>query len=169
MGKQSGEKSENSQTEVIASLLETLREQHQITEHDLHRYLVQNKKKKAIRVPVSVFRSQLSPLQAFVKFLVEEERYSYAQIANLLGRDQRTIWNTYHTACIKKKERLEIEQSKYFVDLRIFSDRHLSFLEHLCMYLRERYSLRYRDIAALLGKDDRTIWTVCRRATLKNG
>ena len=49
----------------------------------------------------------------------------------------------------------------------IFKDRALSVLEVLTEFLKEQEGLTYHEIAVLLGRDDRTIWTCFSRAKKK--
>lgn len=49
----------------------------------------------------------------------------------------------------------------------IFTDRRLSVLEILVEYLKDEKNLNYSEIARLLNRDDRTIWTVYQRAKKK--
>jgi hypothetical protein len=51
----------------------------------------------------------------------------------------------------------------------IFRDRELSVLEAITEYLKDRRNLRYSEIAQLLNRDDRTIWTAYRRSKEKRG
>ncbi len=50
----------------------------------------------------------------------------------------------------------------------IFLDRSLSVLEVIVKYLKEKKSLTYHEIAVLLNRDDRTIWTVYQRVKKKH-
>ena len=50
----------------------------------------------------------------------------------------------------------------------IFIDRSISVLEAIVKYLKEKKGLTYHEIAVLLNRDDRTIWTVYQRARKKN-
>ena len=53
-------------------------------------------------IPVSIFKKpRLSPFEAIVKYLKEEEKLTYRQIGKLLNRDERNIWTVYNRA--KKK------------------------------------------------------------------
>jgi hypothetical protein len=61
----------------------------------------------------------------------------------------------------------EIESSKIFVPLNIFEDRRLSSLEALVEYLKEKRHLTLHQIAVMLNRDDRTIWTTYNRAKQK--
>ena len=57
------------------------------------------------------------------------------------------------------------------IPVSIFNNYSLSALESVTKYLREELSLRYCEIASLLNRDDRTIWTVYSRIKnkIKNG
>jgi hypothetical protein len=157
---------EKSKNDVIGGILKNLKETQNISAADVINYIRQNKDKTE-KIPVSIFRLGLSPLQASVKFLAENKGYTFSEVARQLNRDQRTIWNTYHAANLLKSDSLRHEETKYFVEISVFRNRELSFLENLCVYLRKNYSLTYHKIAMLIGKDDRTIWTVCKRADNK--
>ena len=50
----------------------------------------------------------------------------------------------------------------------ILTDRSVSVLEAIVKYLKEKKNLTYHEIAVLLNRDDRTIWTVYQRARKKN-
>ena len=49
----------------------------------------------------------------------------------------------------------------------IFKDRSVAVLESLVEYLKDVKKLSYHEIALMLNRNDRTIWTVYRRAKLK--
>jgi hypothetical protein len=156
-----------SKNEVIKGILNSLKDNQGISAVDVINYIRQNREKTE-KIPVSIFRHGLSPLQATVKFLVENKGYTFSEAAKQLNRDQRTIWNTYHCANLENPKSILPEETNFLVDISIFGNRKLSFLENLCVYLREKYSLNYHKIARLIGKDDRTVWTVCKRAENKN-
>jgi len=64
-----------------------------------------------------------------------------------------------------------IEKLKYTlnVPVKIFNDRRLGVLESLVLYLQQIYKFRNCEIAKLLNRDDRTIYTVLKRANEKIG
>ena len=167
MSKNIREKQEEIKSELIRKALDELNHDHDIGSADVFKYL--REKKSSEKIPVYIFRQGISPLQAAVKFLVENLFFRFNEIANLLNRDERTIWSTYNSVRIRYPGTIKEEYCEHYVDLDVFRDRNFSFLENLCMHLRERYSLRYCKIAEILGKDERTIWTACRRAELKRG
>ena len=119
-----------------------------------------------IYLPVSLFQTQLSPLQAIVKFLKENLEKTNKQIALLLNRDPKTIWITYRA--VEKKKSFQLKESEIQIPLSIFKDRKLSVLEALVSFLKEQ-DLKYSEIASLLNRDQRTVWTVHTRAKKKLG
>jgi hypothetical protein len=53
------------------------------------------------------------------------------------------------------------------VPAALFRDRSLAVMEVLVEYLHDDQKLAYHEIAKLLNRDDRTIWTVYHRAKQK--
>ncbi|MCK5025353.1 MAG: hypothetical protein KAS15_02095, partial [Nanoarchaeota archaeon] len=49
----------------------------------------------------------------------------------------------------------------------ILANRKLSPLENIVSFFKNK-GMRYSEIAAILNRDDRTIWTVSKRAELKS-
>ncbi|NQV08840.1 hypothetical protein HQ529_03245 [Candidatus Woesearchaeota archaeon] len=137
-----------------------LKETYNLSDQDVFKII----KKKEIIIPVSIFNNKLAPLEALVLYL--KDSYRLSEIAAMLNRDQGTIWLTYQNA-LKKRVRVSFD-SDVFVPVRIFSERRLSVLESLTEYLRED-GLSLKEIAGLVGKDNRTIWTVYSRAKKKRG
>jgi len=119
-----------------------------------------------LHLPISIFRSNLAPLQAVVKYLKEIKGLQNRRIAFLLGRDVRTIWSTY--AAVKHKKPLILANTDLTVPLSVFKNSRLSILESLVSFLRES-NLTYADIARMIGRDQRTVWTVNARFKNKIG
>jgi hypothetical protein len=122
-------------------------------------------KDSIIQVPVSIFNNDLAPLEAVALFLKENLGYTLHKIASLLNRDDRTIWLTYDNAS-KKNVKLNLK-SEVYIPLSIFSDRKLSILENLASYLIEIRKFSVKQISALTGKHQKTVWTVYSRAQKK--
>jgi len=130
--------------------------------------LLDKKKKHTITIPLSIFQNdELSSLEMISKYLKEELNLRFCEIAFLLNRDDRTIWDAYNSSQEKMKERLTVEPSRYSVPLTVFHNRTLAVLEAITQYLKDECDLRYCQIARLLNRDDRTIWTVYQRAKKK--
>jgi predicted DNA-binding protein (UPF0251 family) len=146
-----------------------LKEQHNIvTDEPLSaEMLLAHMQGKHVFIPVSIFsNTNLSCLESAVKFLRENEGMSNAQAAKLLGRQATAAWITYRNA--KKKHAKQFIPAK--PDLMIPTEAlssGLSALESISFYLNQKYSMGYSRIAQLLGRDPRTIWTVCNRARKK--
>jgi len=49
----------------------------------------------------------------------------------------------------------------------IFQDRSLSVLEAMVEFFKEKKEMKYSEIARLLNRDDRTVWTAYQRAKEK--
>jgi hypothetical protein len=55
-------------------------------------------------IPVSALTNRnLGMLESAVKYLKEEKKKTFSEIAKLLNRDQRTIWSSYNNVKIKSK------------------------------------------------------------------
>ena len=64
--------------------------------------VVEQPSERYVNIPSFVFRDRnLAALEAIVVYLKDSQGMTYAQIARLLNRDDRTIWTTYTRA--KKK------------------------------------------------------------------
>lgn len=119
-------------------------------------------------LPISIFdNNELSCLETIVKYLKEEFNLKFHEIALMLNRNDRTIWTTYNNAVIKRKEKLTVKESEFFIPVYILTDRKFSVLESIVSYLKDKFNLRYAQISALLNRDERNIWTIYNRAMKK--
>jgi len=91
----------------------------------------------------------------------------FSEIAQLLNRDDRTIWLTYSNAIKKIKEPFEQKEKEIFIDVFAFSQRKFSVLEIVCNHLIS-LGFSISKIAILLNKHRNTIWSVCSRFKKKN-
>ncbi|HLD06255.1 MAG TPA: hypothetical protein VJC16_01840 [Candidatus Nanoarchaeia archaeon] len=62
---------------------------------------------------------------------------------------------------------LELKQGRVKIPSHIFTDRTLSVLEAISEYLKDELHFTYHEIAAMMNRDDRTIWTCYYRAKRK--
>ena len=60
------------------------------------------------------------------------------------------------------------EEESLKIPISIFSDNELGTLECIVKYLRENRDLSFREIASLLFRDNKLIWTVYNKAYLKH-
>lgn len=121
-------------------------------------------------VPSTIFLDrELAPLECITEYL-KEEGLSYHEIAVLLERDDRTIWTCYNRATKKRQQKPKMQQAAkeaVGIPLEIFKDRTFAPLERMATHLKDNNMLSFHEIAVLLNRDDRTIWTCYHRAQKK--
>jgi len=117
--------------------------------------------------PLSIFNKKLTVLESIVKFLHEEKSKSLKEIAEILGRNQRNLWHTYNSAKNKMSSQLPVNHD-LTVPISIFQGSTLSPSEAVVFYLKEQRQLSFSEIARILCKNDRTIWTMYTRAKKKH-
>ena len=122
-----------------------------------------------IHVPVDIFSNDASGLESLSHYLKGVLGLRFCEIADVLNRDDRTVWGANKGAEEKLNSANGSSDSRIRIPISIFRDRSLSVLEALSEYLKECQNMRYCRIAALLNKDQRTIWTVYSRAKKKRG
>ncbi len=117
-------------------------------------------------IPVSIFKSKLAPLQTVVKYLKEHKNVSNKKISKIIGRDLKTIWLTYNS--VENKKVVFDIKSQVMIPASIIKKEksNLSALEKIVFYLKEK-DLGLSEIAKLLDRDPRTIWTVYSRTQKK--
>ena len=119
-------------------------------------------------VPVEVFGTELSPSEAIIKFLKENKKLSYHEIAVELNRDERGIWGGYQRAKKKMSQAFSIEPTTT-IPISIFENRDLSILENVVMFLKDSLNWKLVQIARTLNKKSTTISTAYSRAKEKLG
>jgi protein involved in ribonucleotide reduction len=143
--------------------LASLKEKYKINLDELFDFV-----KEQLFFPVSVFNKEQTVLESVVKYLKEEKNLSLSKISGILGRDQRNIWHIYNKANKKSSKKFSSGEIKFWIPASIFSNTKLSALESVVSYIKDEFSLSYHEIALLLKRNDRTIWTVYQRANKKN-
>ncbi len=118
-------------------------------------------------IPIEVFIRTVAPLEAVCKYLRENKKLTLRAIATLLKRDVRTVGGTYLRAMKKEKKKFLIKESILTIPIDVIKNRKLSVLENTVKYLREHHMLTLHQIAVLLHRDDRTMWTVYARSQRK--
>lgn len=126
-----------------------------------------SKLKKEYFIPLSLFKTKLAPLETVTKFLIENN-LTIKDISIILNRSPKTIWQAYSSSKKKYSKKFTIKQEQFSVPISIFSNRKLSILESLVSHLKEVQNLKLSQIASLLDRDPRTIWTLYSRARKKN-
>lgn len=148
--------------EKIKELVKELKTEHGLHEDDIIKYI-----KGDVEIPLSIFKNnELSALETIVKHLREDFSFKINEIAGLLHRSNKTIWATYNKSRQKMNEKLIIKESG-LIPITIFGPRLLSISETLVEFLKEEHKMNYHEIAVALNRDDRTIWTMHKRAIMK--
>ena len=125
-----------------------------------------------ILVPSHIFKDRrLSVFEALVYYLKKERGVSFSEISRLLERDARNIWTVYDRAREKvllNKNLQELDKkNSVLIPIQIFKDRRLAVLESLVEYLKDVKQLSYHEIGMILGRNERTVWTVYTRIKSK--
>lgn len=154
--------------QILKLALDELKEKYELATSEILSLIEEKPISKEIIIPVSIFEVKgLSALEAICKYLKEELELNYSKIALLLNRDGRTIWATYNNSIKKSKEKLLVKESRFFIPVFALANRSLSVLECIVCYLKDSSKLRYSQIAVLLNRDERNIWTSYKRAMKK--
>jgi hypothetical protein len=122
--------------------------------------------KKEKGIPLSIFNKQLTVLESLVKYFVEDEGLPLRQVASILGRNEKNLWHTYNNAKKKFSGQLDLSSST-LVPQSLFAQSVASPTEALVLYLYDELELSYTQVAALLHRNQRTIWTTYKRAKVK--
>lgn len=115
-------------------------------------------------IPLSLFNSNMTPLQVVIKYAKEKVGLSNVKIASLIGRDPQTVWITYRA--VRNKRFSQEDLGGLLIPFSIFKDESLSALECLVSFLKEK-EFSYAQMGRLIGRDQRTVWTAWSRARKK--
>jgi len=82
---------------------------------------------------------------------------------------------TYNVSIGKRKVKAKNSSQKTILEnpsgiripLRVFRDRNVAVLESITEYLKDEKEMSFHEIAVLLNRDDRTIWTCYNRVKKK--
>lgn len=118
-------------------------------------------------IPCSIFNKKLSSFEAIIKYLVENHGLKISFIASMFKRTNKTIWQAYNSASKKLPSKFSNISSKYWIPANLFSDRVLSVLEHISVYLKSNYSISFKQISQIISRNLTTVRTVYYRAVKK--
>jgi len=130
--------------------------------------ILESSKTCELSIPISLFENSLSALELVVRYLHDEHNLSFAQIAQLINRSQKNIWLSYQRSLNKHREKLQISESDYSIPVSRFANLRLSMLENTVCYLHEVCNLNFSKIAAVLHRNQKTVWTVYSRVKKKS-
>ena len=117
-------------------------------------------------IPISIFNTKLSALESIVKYFREEKEYGYKRIGEILKRNAGPIGVTYRNAFRKFAPRLDISDTRV-IPFSIFTSK-LTVFESIVAYLKDERKLSFSEIAKILKRDYRTVWTVYSRTRRKH-
>jgi hypothetical protein len=158
---------EKDEQEIIAikERVNSICEKHGLEDAELL-YLIR-KSGPVNQFPVEILSQNLSPLEAVVSYLKNNKNQKFCSIAKLLNRDERTIWVTFENAKKKQKNLIVPKKSISQVPFALLRNRHLSILESVSIFLKEKKKFTLTQISYIIKKDTSTIWTAISRANKK--
>ena len=119
-----------------------------------------------IKIPISIFSTDLGPLEVIVKFLHDNKGLSFVSIARLVGRTKQGIFQAYKSSKNKSQGTLPVTRSKFDIPVSILANRY-SVLECIVKHLRDNFRLKFSQIGRLISRDPRTVWVVYNRTKKK--
>ncbi|MBX4196406.1 LamG domain-containing protein [Candidatus Pacearchaeota archaeon] len=143
--------------------IEELKRKYSLTDEDL-REILENR--SSDKVPVTLFITELGGLESLCKYLKENRNMSYHEIAMQLERNDRTIWTSYKKASSKYTESIREDKEALQIPLSVFKNKELTVFESIIIYLKKQ-ELTFSEIAQLLQRDQRNVWTIHSRAVRK--
>tara|TARA_Y100000310_G_scaffold291208_1_gene318997 strand:+ start:7539 stop:8072 length:534 start_codon:yes stop_codon:yes gene_type:complete len=129
--------------------------------------LINKLEKKEFLIPICIFNRKLSTFESICKYLKENLSFSNKNIASLIYKSEKSVWQAYNSSRKKLTKSLKIVPSEFHVPLSILKDSRLTILEAVVTYFKEEQDLNFHKIAVILNRDDRTIWTIYQRAKKK--
>ena len=166
-GKQADSEALRSENEALKDIFKYLG----VNEKRLQQLIQQKKTETAIVLPISIFRSRSSALEVIVMYLHDVKRMRFTDIAAALNRDHRTIWHAYRRSASKQTSLNVLDSditSDITIPVSIFADRTYAPLEAGVTHLKDSCALTFSEIAELLERSSKTVWTVYQRAKKKH-
>ncbi|MEM0230979.1 MAG: helix-turn-helix domain-containing protein [Candidatus Woesearchaeota archaeon] len=148
---------EEDMLQKISTSIEELSRRYGIQKEDLLRISEEGRN----FIDAGIFQKR-APLGAICTEL-KAKGYSTKEIAKKLGRSYKTIWTT-----IKKTERKKpAEKTGILIPLRAFENRNMGILESAVKFLKDEKNMRLSQIAKILKRNYRTVWTAYNKAKEK--
>lgn len=111
-------------------------------------------------LPISIFRSGISGLEAIVIYVKDVKKLDINNISKLLNRKKSTLYTTYHKAKAKLVGEIDSSDTSILIPYHVFADRKFAVLESLVSYLKDELKFSFVKIATLLNKKYSTVRTV---------
>ncbi len=130
---------------------------------------IENKYEGGIKdtIPLSIFNEKLTAFESIVKYLSEEKDLPNSEISVITCRSRQVVWTTLKRAKEKLPEKLELNDCDFTIPYSKFKSENLSISVIIAIYLKEKRDLRLNEIAEIMERDARTIWTLIDRAEKK--
>lgn len=107
---------------------------------------------------------RLSFAQSLILFLKEKKKLSFAEIARLLAREQKTVWTQYSQACSKLGTSFySYPETLISIPIEALRDRKLGMMEAAVLHLKKA-GLRNKEIASAIRRSERTVSSLLVRA-----
>ena len=148
---------------VILALGSYLKERYMLSNEQIAKIVAE---RAEILVPISIFKTGLCTLETLSIYLKDNLNLSFAKSAKLLKRSQKTLWSAYSRGK-KKGWLIEAKKSRISIPLSVFANRRYSSMEALVKHLKEEYDLAFTEIANMLARNPKTIWTTYQNAKKK--
>ncbi|MFH1511103.1 MAG: hypothetical protein ABIF10_05410, partial [Candidatus Woesearchaeota archaeon] len=142
----------------LQRLLAELQQQYKLSRED-----VLKAAERSVLIPVSLFSSGLSSLEIIVKYLLENQKLSISEVSRLVLRPRQAVYQAYKSSKLKSPSRFKPRPSKFDFPVFVIANSRYSVLESIVRFLKIHHNLSFAAIAALLCRDQRTIWTVHNR------
>lgn len=119
-------------------------------------------------IPAAIFNKKLSAFETVVKYLVENSELNYSEIGRELKKDRQVIWTTYKRSQKKHRKRFVKIFSKIKIPMSELCSEKASISELVVAYLKDILKMRNTEIAEIIKRDPRTVWTLYMRYKKKN-
>jgi len=130
---------------------------------------LESEKKEAdkSKIPLEIFSSNLGALEALVKYLRENLNFKYKYINEISNKSIGALGKTYASASLKQKEKFVIKDFKNSIDIEILFAEGFTVLANIILFLRDSKAMKFSEIAALLSRNVKSVWTVYHNAKEK--
>ncbi|MBU0894106.1 MAG: DUF2341 domain-containing protein [Nanoarchaeota archaeon] len=149
---------------IINLLIKEIKNKYRLTNKEIFETI---EVRKEIRIPLNIFSTKLGALETISKYMKENLGMSYKEISERLNKNERTIWTAYNKSLEKYKLEFKIKQKVIKMPMQIFQNKKLTILEALVLYLKQK-QFKYVEIAKLLNRNQRNIWTIYSKAKEKS-
>lgn len=148
---------EKSDLDLMLNFFDHFKKKYNMSSQDIAQLITQQSDEF---IPLCIFNNNsLSVFEAIVKYLVDNREISLKKVSKLLNRNYSTIWTTHSNAKKKLKASFKIDSCKQ-IPISIFSDSKYTIFESLVKFLKEEEDLPNNEIAKLLNRNNKTIWTI---------